>query len=227
VAEVAPVPMTFLAVPRFHHDRATRALEDWLGGRRREGDEIALHGYTHLDEGTPRNPIDRLRRTVYTRGEGEFWDLSPVEAAERLALGIAWFRRNGWPVRGFVAPAWLIGPGAWQALLASPFDYTSTLREIRLLGNGRCITSQSIVYSTGSAWRRASSVTWAAAVAAAQSRNPVLRIELHPRDADHAGVRRSWQRLLEREMRRREALTVAQLCDRWVDKSVRPLQATN
>lgn len=215
VGEVAPLPLTFLAVPRFHHAAPTQPFEQWLGERSGRGDEIALHGYTHLDEGTPRDWIDRLRRQVYTRGEGEFWDLDANDAATRLQAGIAWFERNDWPLHGFVAPAWLLGPGAWTALRATRFSYTSTLRHIHLLpGPGR-ITSQSLVYSTSSAWRRQSSNAWARVVAATQSGNPVLRIELHPRDADHRSVCRSWQRLLERELRRREALTVAQIVDRW------------
>lgn len=215
VAEVAPVPLTFLAVPRFHHAVPSASFEQWLGGRSDGGDEIALHGYTHLDEGRPHGLVDRLRRRVYTRGEGEFWDLGADAATARLRAGIAWFDRNGWPLHGFVAPAWLLGSGAWQALRDMRFAYTSTLRHIHLLpGPGR-IASQGLVYSTGSAWRRQSSIAWACAVATAQAGNPVLRIELHPRDADHAGVRRSWQRVLERELHRREALTVAQLTERW------------
>lgn len=216
VGEVAPVPLTFLAVPRFHHDAPTPQLEQWLGERSRGGDEIALHGYTHLDEGTPRDWIDRVRRRVYTRGEGEFWDLAPDDAALRLKAGMGWFARNGWPLRGFVAPAWLLGPGAWQALRASRFSYTSTLRHIHLLPGPERITSQSLVYSTSSAWRRLSSIAWARAVAARQAGNPVLRLELHPHDADHPAVRGSWQRLLESQLRWREALTVAQIVDRGV-----------
>ncbi|HEX7439367.1 MAG TPA: polysaccharide deacetylase family protein [Caldimonas sp.] len=214
VGDVGPVPLTFLAVPRFHHDAPTPQLEQWLGERSRGGDEIALHGYTHLDEGTPHGWVDRLRRRVYTRGEGEFWDLAPDDAALRLKAGMGWFARNGWPLRGFVAPAWLLGPGAWQALRASRVSYTATLRHIHLLHGRERITSQSLVYSTSSAWRRLSSVVWAHAVAARQAANPVLRLELHPHDADHPAVRGSWQRLLERQLRGREALTVAQIVDR-------------
>ena len=42
-----------------------------------------------------------------------------------------------------------------------------------------------------------------------ERRNPLLRIELHPRDADFAPVRRSWQRALARALRDRRAVTVA------------------
>ena len=211
----APLPLTWLAVPRYHHDAPSAHLEQWLGARSRDGDEIALHGWTHLDEGVPHGIVDRLRRTRYTRSEGEFWDLDAGAAAERLAAGIDWFESNGWPLHGFVAPAWLLGPGAWEALRRSRLRYTSTLRHIHLLPDAGRITSQSVVYSSASAWRRRSSLAWAGIVATALRNNPVLRIELHPRDADHAPVRRSWQRLLERQLRVRAALTVAQLTEGW------------
>jgi hypothetical protein len=213
-ADVAPVPFTLLAVPRYHHAAPSPALEQWLDARHRGGDEIALHGWTHLDEGRPRGVVDRLRRGVYTRGEGEFWALGAAEAARRLAAGRAWFEANGWPLDGFVAPAWLLGPGGWEALRAERFAYTSTLRHIHLLPEGRRLTSQSVVYSSSSAWRRASSLVWARVVAAREQANPLLRLELHPCDADHPRVRLSWQRLLERALTGREALTLAQLCER-------------
>ncbi len=214
IAAVAPLPLTFLAVPRYHHDAPSPALEQWLTARNRQGDELALHGWTHRDDGAARGTLDRLRRTRYTRGEGEFWALDHEAAALRMRDGIAWFQRNGWPLHGFVAPAWLLGAGGWAALRAAPFEYTSTLRHIHLLPDGPRITSQSLVYSTSSAWRRASSVAWAALVATSLRTNPVLRLELHPRDADHGPIRRSWQRVLEREIDRREPLTVAQLVRR-------------
>ena len=212
VHEVAPVPLTLLAVPRYHHHAPSAALERWLSARSAQHDELALHGWLHLDEGTPRGLVDRFRREVYTRREGEFWSLDEAEAGARLDAGRAWFAENGWPLAGFVAPAWLLGRDAWRAVRARPFAYTSTLRHLHLLAHGSSIASQSLVYSTSKAWRRASSVAWARAVAAMERRNPVLRFELHPRDADARSVRRSWQRLLERALHARAALTVERAC---------------
>jgi predicted deacetylase len=214
VHEVAPVPLTFLAVPRYHRQEPTPALEQWLSRRSAHGDELALHGWLHLDDGAPRGPVDRFRREVYTRREGEFWALDEGEAGVRLDRGRAWFAANGWSVAGFVAPAWLLGRDAWRAVQSRPFAYTSTLRHLHLLPHGASVASQSLVYSTSKAWRRASSVAWARAVAAAERRNPVLRFELHPGDADAPAVRRSWQRLLERALRTREPLTVERVCAR-------------
>jgi hypothetical protein len=52
-------------------------------------------------------------------------------------------------------------------------------------------------------------VAWNAIIARLERGNPLLRIELHPRDADYTAVRRSWQSILERALRDRRAATVA------------------
>ncbi|HZV93332.1 MAG TPA: polysaccharide deacetylase family protein [Caldimonas sp.] len=213
VAEVADVPLTLLAVPHYHGEASTRELEAWLTARSQRGDELALHGYTHRDDLPPRGWLDRLRRRHYTRGEGEFWALTEVDARQRIETGIAWFRANGWPLHGFVAPAWLLGTQAWGAL--DGFEYTSTLRQIVMLPGRERLTSQSVVYSTSSAWRRRTSLVWNAWVARRERANALLRIELHPRDADFAAVRRSWQSILEHALRDRQPVTVADLVAHW------------
>lgn len=212
VCEVAPVPMTLLAVPRFHHLPASRSVVDWLTERARQGDELALHGLTHLDDGRPRDPVDWLRRRHYTRGEGEFWALDEREATRRLRIGQQWFAENGWSAHGFVAPAWLMGPGAWAAIRRFDFGYTCTLAAVHTLraGEVRHVEhSQSLVYSTSTAWRRASSLLWNGTLARRLRTAPLLRLELHPHDADHPAVRRSWQRLLARALESRRAATLA------------------
>ncbi len=211
VAEVAPLPLTLLAVPHYHGETPGPAFEAWLGARSRAGDELALHGWTHRDDGAAAasGPIDRLRRSHYTRGEGEFWALPRADARRRIDAGRAWFARNRWPLHGFVAPAWLLGPGGWAALEEGGFAYTSTLRELVRLPSRERHVSQSVVYSTSSAWRRGASLAWNAWVARREKVNPLLRIELHPRDADFAAVQRSWQRILEAALRERTPRTVA------------------
>jgi predicted deacetylase len=203
------VPVTILAVPRYHDEAPSAEFEAWLGERVRRGDELALHGCTHRDDGAPQGRLDALRRSHYTRGEGEFWALSRAEALARMDIGIEWFAKNRWPLHGFVAPAWLLGPGARAALLERSFDYTATLRQLVHLPSQAAETSQSIVYSTASRWRRSTSLAWNRLVDLAERRNPVLRIELHPRDADFVAVRRSWQAILQRALKQRRPSTIA------------------
>jgi predicted deacetylase len=210
VAAVGDVPATLLVVPRHHGEPATPELVDWLRLRSRKGDELALHGWSHRDEESPAGLVDRLRRNVYTRGEGEFWALSEREATRRIEAGLAWFREHGFaPPAGFVAPAWLLGPGARDALATQRFEYTATLRELVHLPGKRAVKSQSVVYSTSSGWRRQSSLLWNAVVARAERGNKLLRLELHPRDADFADIRRSWQKVLAQALGDRRAVSVA------------------
>jgi len=202
-------PVTILAVPRYHDEAPTAEFEAWLGERARRGDELALHGCTHLDDGKPSGAVDAVRRSHYTRGEGEFWSLSRQDALARIDVGIAWFAKNGWPLSGFVAPAWLLGPAAREALLERPFEYTATLRQLIQMPSQVALASQSVVYSTSSGWRRQLSLAWNAGVDLLERSNPVLRIELHPRDADFPAVRRSWQGILARALHTRRPATVA------------------
>lgn len=217
----APLPMTLLAVPQHHGCAPSAMFERWLDVAAAHGDEIALHGYTHLDDGTPSGWLDHARRRWYTAGEGEFAALSKAQAAERLLAGMAWFEQQGWPLHGFVAPAWLLSEGSWQALDELGFRYTCTLGGLVALPTRERLRSQSIVYSTRSAWRRAFSVHWNRAVAHHEREQPLLRFELHPNDADHPGVLESWLGLLAKALRCREALTLAQASARHFEPQVR------
>jgi predicted deacetylase len=213
------VPMTLLVVPRYHHQCSTADFERWIERRLRAGDELALHGFTHLDEAQPARGIDHLRRRWYTAGEGEFAAIDRESARQRLEAGRRWFAQRGWPVRGFVAPAWLLGAGAWSALREQPFDYTCTLtRLIKLAGAGGglgALPGRSIVFSTRSAWRRQASLLWNASLAWAQRDAQWMRFELHPGDVEHRSVNASVARLLARAFgARREVLTLSTVVER-------------
>lgn len=215
VRDVAPLPVTLLAVPRYHGRPTDGAFARWLLERRSAGDEIALHGYTHLDDGQPHGWIDHLARRHYTRGEGEFAALPQREAARRIAAGLQWLADLGIAPRGFVAPAWLMSEGTWSALENLPLRYTCTLRRLVLLPQRRSLVSQPVVYSTASAWRRSASLGWAALVASLQRGRPLLRLELHPDDAEHAAIRRSWQRILSQALADRQPLTLEGVARGW------------
>ncbi|WP_229427164.1 DUF2334 domain-containing protein [Massilia atriviolacea] len=135
VREVADIPLTWLVVPRWHGSQASAPdVDAALGAMLADGHELALHGDTHLDTAAPLGGWrDRFLRRVYTEGEGEFAALDAAEARRRIDLGLAWFDARGWPVHGFVAPAWLLGDGAWEAVRSYSFMYTTTWRHFHCL----------------------------------------------------------------------------------------------
>jgi len=57
-------------------------------------------------------------------------------------------------------------------------------------------------------------VWWARSFGSVRRSDAVLRLDLHPDDADHADVRRTWQRILARALREREALLLRDLARR-------------
>src|SRR5206468_12714952 len=85
-----------------------------------QGIEMFLHGFTHRDEAQYSGAADRVRARFMTAGEGEFLGLSSAEAAARIGEGRALIEGViGRPIDGFVAPAWLYGEGALEALKQS------------------------------------------------------------------------------------------------------------
>src|ERR1044072_2314141 len=69
VDAMGDVPMTWLVVPDFHHRNAlSRSPEfcELLERRLAKGDELALHGYYHADDGPPpRNPVGFFMRRTH------------------------------------------------------------------------------------------------------------------------------------------------------------------
>lgn len=209
---VAPLPLTWLVVPRFHGDAArSPAMEARLGELASQCDELALHGYTHLDTAPPGASVRaRYLRGVYTKSEGEFAALDATGAADRLALGLAWFRERGWHAHGFVPPAWLLGEGAWSALRASPLAYTTTYARFHSLATGGSVLSPSLVYTARNRTGRVLSPPCMDVLAGALARAPLVRLSLHPADARYPRLLRHAQRLAERLLATREPMTKAE-----------------
>jgi hypothetical protein len=214
VGEVADIPLTLLVVPAYRGRRATRdahfaaAMQAHL----QRGDELVLHGYSHVDEQPPAVPLSRplewAVRRIYTAGEGEFSALGFEAARERLLAGARWFAANHWPLAGFVPPAWLISRPARAALRSLPgFEYTTTLHQMIHLPSGAHYGAPSIVFSNRSALRRRLSVPWNHGIARAVARQPLVRFGLHPNDADDPVLRAAWQHLLAQLLLVREPAT--------------------
>jgi predicted deacetylase len=212
VRAVAPdLPLTWLLVPRFHGDAAASlAMDRALSQLLTEGHELALHGYTHLDTAAPRPGWrDHVLRRIYTQGEGEFAALGEGEALHRIDLGLAWFARRGWPVDGFVPPAWLASAGTRRALRQRPFIYTTSISRFYFLPDERSVWSPSLMYTARNRAGRCLSppLTQAAALALALVGAPLVRLALHPADARHPALLRHAQHLIAHLLQQRRGIT--------------------
>jgi len=195
------VPMTWLVVPDFHKQNSIDAHPQFrrvLTHRIARGDELALHGYFHCDDGPPPcNPRDWFMRRIYTH-EGEFYRLSQQAALARLRAGIEVFDRCNWPLEGFVAPAWLMSEGTRQALGQLPLRYTSDSQHLYRLPDFTPIDAPGLVWSARSAWRRGLSKLLSDQREQHWQRAPVIRLGLHPVDMRHGFSRNYWLQTLKR-----------------------------
>ncbi|SDP46417.1 hypothetical protein SAMN04489798_5864 [Pseudomonas arsenicoxydans] len=201
VDALGEVPMTWLVVPDFHRHNDLDAHPDFrrlLTRRVARGDELALHGYFHCDEGpSPHNPRDWFMRRIYTH-EGEFYSLSQAAALARLRAGIEVFHRYQWPLEGFVAPAWLMSDGTRQALRQLPLKYTSDPQHLYRLPDFTAIDAPGLVWSARSAWRRGLSKVLSDQRAQHWRQAPVIRLGVHPVDMRHGFSRNYWLQTLKR-----------------------------
>jgi predicted deacetylase len=189
------IPLTLLVVPDYHHCgklTSHRSFCAAIEARLSRGDEVAMHGYYHSDDlplGV--NPVEFFRRRIYTR-EGEFAALPCNEVQHRLERGLMMFSALGWPIAGFVAPAWLANQAARAALPGFPFLYTSSPAALIRLPQWRELPAPSLVWSSRSAWRRHLSHHWNKRRLRQSADRDLIRLGLHPIDMQHDEVRAFW-----------------------------------
>lgn len=195
-ARAGALPFSWLIVPYYHRQRriaAAPALRRYLDARLTAGDELWLHGYTHLDEGPPAKGLaDWWWRRRYTAGEGEFFALDQREASRRLERGLAACAGVGWSPAGFVAPAWLLGAPARAALAAGPLPHTALRTRLLDLAHERELPTAGLTFSVRSALRRGVSHLWLRRLRARLGQAPRVRLEVHPADLRHPAVRAFW-----------------------------------
>jgi len=162
---------------------ATR-LRDWAD----QGIEMFLHGYFHRDTAGYRTGADRLRARLLTAGEGEFLGLSRAEASNRIAAGRMLIEDViGRPTAGFVAPAWLYGNDAHEALRQAAIPIAEDHFSVWSPATGRRLaTGPVITWASRTRLRLVSSLTASAALGRAPIQ--VLRIGVHPPDVHHPAL---------------------------------------
>jgi predicted deacetylase len=146
------------------------------------GVEILLHGYYHRDDQEHRG-MNRLRANFMTAREGEFLGLPKAQAAKRIADGRRLLEDIiGHPVAGFVAPAWLYGPGAHAALAESGLHGAADHWRVWSPATGRVLAKGPVItWASRTPARLASSLAAAAMLCRFAPQN-VLRIAVHPGD---------------------------------------------
>lgn len=217
-------PVSLLVIPRYHYRACVLsdgAFQRAMEARLALGDELVLHGMFHVDaEPFPRTLRDFIERRLLTRSEGEFAALSVRNAAWRIAHGVAMFGRLGWPLHGFVPPAWLMSEPARDALTQSgyPFRYVTVRRGIYRLPHWRFERTANLCYSPDSAPRRIFSALAIRHELRRARSTPLLRVSLHPQDARVSGVLRHWERLIADSLAQRRAVTKGE----WVASFTQP-----
>ncbi len=202
---------SLLVVPNYHKKGALmedRQFVQWLRDLEAAGHEIVIHGYYHQ---RPRGESDNLRTKLITRGytsnEGEFFDLDYDEAFRRITRAREEFTAAGLTPRGFIAPAWLLSREAERATADAEMEYTARLTTVRDLRTAQTFKSRSLVYSVRSAWRRAASLAWNAALVRILAGASLLRLGLHPPDVAHGEIWRQITRLLDQLSEQRTPTT--------------------
>lgn len=175
------------------------------------GVEIFLHGFTHRDDSHHEAPGQRIRAQFMTASEGEFLGLSRAEAAKRIANGRSLLEDViGAPVAGFIAPAWLYGEGAHEALRQAGIPLAEDHFSVWSPTTGtRLARGPVITWASRTRTRLASSL--AAAATLRHLPLEVLRVGVHPPDVRHPALVRSIDKTLRKVARDRRPAAYAEL----------------
>ena len=174
-------------------------LRSWAEG----GIEMFLHGFFHRDTSSHQRTHDRFRARFMTAGEGEFLGLSEAQASARLHDGQALLEDViGRPIDGFVAPAWLYGSGALEALAQSSVPIAEDHMSVWAPATGRVLARGPVItWASRTRLRLGSSLLAAATLRRWPMK--VLRVGVHPPDVNHQAIVRSIERTLRLASQRR------------------------
>jgi predicted deacetylase len=176
-----------------------------------QGTEMFLHGFTHRDDARYSGAGDLMRARFMTAGEGEFLGLSRSESQARIARGQELLENViGRPIDGFVAPAWLYGHGAREALSHSAIPLAEDHMRVWSPASGAELAwGPVITWASRTRLRLLSSLVAAAALR--HSPLDVLRIGVHPPDVRHPALVRSIGRTFTVARRNRRPARYADL----------------
>ncbi|WP_338465635.1 polysaccharide deacetylase family protein [Novosphingobium sp. ZN18A2] len=185
-----------------------RKLREWADA----GVEMFVHGWFHKDL-AEHDGMASFKAKHMTAGEGEFLGLSREVAAQRMRDGRALVEDAiGRSAAGFIAPAWLYGPGTMEALDQSGFALAEDHMKVWRPGSGEVLAKGPVItWASRSKPRQASSLFFASLARKALHPLDVVRIAVHPGDTTVPALMRSIERTYSSFVRRRRAGRYAEL----------------
>jgi hypothetical protein len=160
-----------------------RAFQARLRGWADQGIEMFVHGWFHKDL-AEHSGAAAFKAKHMTAGEGEFLGLSREVAAQRMADGRKLIEDAiGREVAGFIAPAWLYGDGAREALAASGFALAEDHMRVWRPSDGKVLAKGPVItWASRSVPRQLSSRFFSGLARHALHAQKVMRIAVHPGD---------------------------------------------
>lgn len=160
-------------------------LRDWSDS----GIEMFVHGWYHQDRSEHRGAT-AIKAKYMTASEGEFLGLSHAEAARRMEAGRSLIEDIiGRSTIGFVAPAWLYGQGAMEALRESKFDLAEDHLKVWAPRSGQVVTRGPVItWASRSTARTASSLAFASLARIALTPLRTVRVAVHPGDVTKSSI---------------------------------------
>lgn len=185
------VPNHWGEAPIVPGSRFATRLRDWADA----GIELFLHGYYHRDD-VGHAGAASFKARYLTAGEGEFLGLEQAEAARRIAAGRELIEQiSGQRIAGFVAPAWLYGRGACEALEECGVGLAEDHMRVWSPATGAILARGPVI-----SWASRTPLRLASSLAAAQVLRHMplrtLRLGVHPPDIGHPALVRSVEKTL-------------------------------
>ncbi|MFM7029331.1 MAG: DUF2334 domain-containing protein [Chakrabartia sp.] len=201
VGHLQSTRLAMLVVPD-HWNRAPLSAAPGFAKRLRDwadmGVEMFVHGWFHKDLAA-HSGMAHWKAQHMTAGEGEFLGLSCAEAARRMAAGKALIEDiTGKPAAGFIAPAWLYGPGAREALRTAGLPLAEDHFRVWRPETGEIVARGPVItWATRTPLREASSRAFAALARSLLKPMPVARVAVHPGDVHSPAVLQSVDQLMQ------------------------------
>jgi len=147
------------------------------------GIEMFVHGWYHKDV-VEHHGVAGLKARYMTASEGEFLGLSYSEAARRMEDGRALVEDIiGRKAAGFIAPAWLYGAGAMDALRDSAFGVAEDHMKVWIPKTGKVVARGPVItWASRSTARTATSLAFAGLARHALHPLRTVRVAVHPGD---------------------------------------------